>query len=110
VHALLHFFGLDNASGVAYLAWSGIIGDAGLFAAVAAFVFHGTVSYRHKQCEVHRCVRVGRHVTAANHRVCRKHSPTGAPTHAEVIAAHHAAEGGHGRHAAVNATPGGNPA
>jgi hypothetical protein len=70
---------------------SGFAGDLGLLAATAAFVFHGFVSYRHKQCEVRRCPRVVRHTTAAGHRVCRKHHPAGAPTHAEVIAAHKAA-------------------
>lgn len=91
MHWLGHWLGTDNAAGPVYLFLSGFAGDAGLFAAVVAFVFHGTVSYRHKQCEVHRCLRVVRHVTAADHRVCRRHMPGGAPSHAEVIAAHEAA-------------------
>jgi hypothetical protein len=90
-HWLLHFLGLDSASGPAYLAWSGIVGDASLFAATAAFIAHTVISYRHKNCEVHRCWRMVRHTTAAGHRVCRRHMPGGAPTHQEVVTAHEAA-------------------
>lgn len=92
MHWLGHWLGLDNASGPVYLALSGAVGDLGLLAAVAAFTFHSFVSYRRQNCEVHRCPRIVRHTTAAQHRVCRRHMPGGAPTHAEVIAAHHAAK------------------
>lgn len=90
-HWLTHILGLDSATGTPYLAWSGIVGDAGLFATAAAVTVHAVISYRHRQCEVRRCWRIARHVTAASHRTCARHHPDGAPTHAEVIAAHHAA-------------------
>lgn len=91
-HWLLHFLGLDSASGTAYLALSGVVGDLGLFATAIAVTVHAVIGYRHKNCEVHRCPRVAHRTTAAGHRVCGRHAPDSAPTHAEVIAAHHAAK------------------
>lgn len=91
-HWLAHWLGVDSASGPVYLGLSGFVGDLGLFAAAIAITFHAVASCRHKNCEVHRCPRIVRHTTAASHRVCRRHMPGGAPTHAEVIAAHHAAK------------------
>jgi hypothetical protein len=93
MHWLGHWLGTDNAAGPVYLFLSGFAGDLGLLAATAAFTFHGFVSYRHKNCHVHRCVRVGHlAVEGTAWVVCRRHSPTKAPTHAEVVAAHHAAK------------------
>jgi N-acetylmuramoyl-L-alanine amidase len=83
-HSLLHFLGLDSASGAAYLAWSGVLSDIGelvLIGGLYAFV-------RRHNCQVNRCWRLGRHMTAAGHFACRRHSPLPAPTHAEVIDAH----------------------
>jgi hypothetical protein len=74
-----------------YNEWSGFLSCLGLVAASLALVFHAVVSYRHKNCEVHRCPRIVRHTTAAGHRVCRRHMPGGAPTHQDVIDAHNAA-------------------
>lgn len=93
-HWLLHFLGLDSASGTAYLAWSGAVSDIGelvLIGGLYAFV-------RRHNCETRHCWRMGRHATAAGHHVCRRHHPDGAPTHADVIAAHDAARE-RGRHA-----------
>jgi len=93
-HWLLHFFGLDSASGPAYLLWSGALSDLGevvLIGAVYAFV-------RKHNCEVRRCWRLGRHTTDGGHHVCRRHAPTGAPTHQDVIDAHQAARGRHQLH------------
>lgn len=70
---LLHFLGLDSASGPAYLAWSGAGGDLGELAVVGALL---TVVRKHN-CEVRRCWRLGRHKTAAGHQVCRRHHPDG---------------------------------
>jgi hypothetical protein len=85
MHWLLHVLGVDTQQSYAYDAWSGcipaLLTSATISAATAAFL-------RRHNCEVHRCPRLGRHATAAGHRVCRRHSPGGAPTHSEVIAAH----------------------
>lgn len=84
MHFLIHFLGLDNASGQAYLFWSGIGSDLEELALVGALL--GV--YRKHQCEARRCWRIGRHTTAANHVVCHRHAPGGAPSHAEILAAH----------------------
>jgi hypothetical protein len=81
VHLLLHVLGVDDASGRWYLWWSGAGADLGLFA--APFVL-----WRRHNCEVRRCPRLGRHVTAAGHRVCRRHHPDDHLT-ADVVAAAH---------------------
>lgn len=75
---LAHVLGLDNASGVPYLAWSGVGGDLGIIGALLAVV-------RHRNCHVHKCWRVGRHpVAGTTFVVCRRHHPDGAPTAADV--------------------------
>jgi hypothetical protein len=84
MHLFLHFFGLDSASGTAYLAWSGILSDIGEIAIIGGLIG----LYRKHACVVHRCWRIGRHGTAAGHNVCRRHHPDGAPTHSDVIKAH----------------------
>lgn len=81
---LLHFLGLDSASGPAYLAWSGIISDLGevtLAAGLVAFL-------RHRNCHQHRCWRLGRFPVADGRFVtCRKHSPD--PAVQAGVSAHH---------------------
>jgi len=87
-HALSHFFGMDNLSGAQYGFWSGVgsdIGEVGIIGGVATLV-------RHRNCEVHGCLRLGRHTTAAGHHVCRRHNPDGSPSAADVTAAHHDAK------------------
>jgi hypothetical protein len=86
-HGLLHFLGVDDLSGPAYGWWSGAGSDLSELALLGAIV--GLL--RKHNCVVAGCWRLGRHVTAAQHWVCHRHHPDGAPTHAEVIAAHHAA-------------------
>lgn len=76
-----HWLGLDNASGPVYLFWSGFFAATSLFAGVAAFL-------RHRNCEVHRCWRLGRHDTAAGHTVCRRHHPDDRLTAQDVRTAH----------------------
>lgn len=83
-HLLLHWLGLDSASGPAYLAWSGVGSDVAELAIVGSLIG----LYRKHACEVHRCWRIGRHDTAAGHTVCRRHHPDGAPSHQDVIDAH----------------------
>jgi hypothetical protein len=84
---ILNVLGVTNLSGRWYGWWSGAGSDIGEVAIIGGLI---TVVRRHN-CEVHRCWRVGRHHTAAGHAVCRVHSPDGAPTHDDVIAAHRAA-------------------
>lgn len=90
VHLIAHWLGLDNGSGPVYLAWSGFGGDISQLAIIGAVV----AVVRHRNCEVKGCWRMGRHQTAAGHRVCRRHHPDGAPTHRDVIDAHEARKGG----------------
>lgn len=74
---LAHFFGLDNASGPAYLFWSGVGSDITELA-----VLGGLVSlYRKHNCHVKGCPRLGRHLIAGTtYVVCARHHPEGAPT------------------------------
>jgi hypothetical protein len=71
--------------------WSGFgsdLGEATLITAVLAAMTH---TFRVHNCEVHHCWRIGRHSTAANHCVCRKHHPglsNRAPTAQEIVLAH----------------------
>lgn len=84
-HWLLHFLGVDSGSGPAYLFWSGFGANFGEFA-IAGGLF--TLIRKHN-CEVHRCWRLGRHVTAAGQHVCRRHHPDGHLTAEGVRKAHH---------------------
>ena len=92
MHWLQHFLGLDNASGTAYLAWSGFGGDLAELAIVGGLL---TIVRRHN-CHAKRCWRVGRHkVPGTEFICCSRHTPGGAPTHAHILAMHrHAAEKG----------------
>jgi hypothetical protein len=81
IHAIGHVLGLDNPSGAWYLWWSGVGADLGILGAVAG-------AYRRMNCEVHGCWRLGRHATAAGHRVCRLHHPLDKITPDVVAAAH----------------------
>ena len=81
LHTIGHILGLDNASGAWYLWWSGVGADLGILGAVVG-------AYRRVNCEVHGCWRLGRHATAAGHRVCRRHHPLDKITPAVVIEAH----------------------
>lgn len=87
MHWLSHWLGLDNASGALYLWWSGIVGDFSELAIVAGLV---TIIRKH-QCEVHRCLRIGKHRTDAGHSVCRKHHPDDHLTADAVHTAHYRA-------------------
>jgi len=87
IHTLLDWMGLTDASGKPYLFWSGFGADLSEFAIVGAVV--GLL--RRWNCESHGCWRIARHKTAAEHRVCRHHHPAGAPTAADISAAHAAA-------------------
>jgi hypothetical protein len=85
MHWLAHFLGTDNLSGAYYGFWSGAgsdIGELGIVAGLGAMI-------RQRNCEVHGCWRLGRHTTAAGHRVCRRHHPEGHLTAQGVREAHH---------------------
>lgn len=85
MHWLLHFLGLDSASGPAYLAWSGAGGDLGELAIAGALI---AVIRRHN-CHAARCWRIGRHkVPGTDFICCARHTPGGAPTHAHILALH----------------------
>jgi hypothetical protein len=88
-HALLHVLGTDNLSGPEYGWWSGAGSDLSELAIVGALV--GLL--RHRNCEVRRCWRLGRHQTAAGRHVCRKHHPDDHLTAERVIDEHRAALG-----------------
>lgn len=87
IHDILIWFGVTNGSGHAYLAWSGAGSDIGEITIIGGLA----MVLRKHNCEVSGCWRLGRHDTAAGHTVCRRHHPDGAPTHADIVAAHHAA-------------------
>jgi hypothetical protein len=71
---LQHILGLDDASSVPYLAWSGFGADLPIIGALIA------LGRRHN-CHVHGCWRIGRHpVAGTGHVVCRHHHPDGAPS------------------------------
>jgi hypothetical protein len=84
---LAHLLGLDDASGPWYLWWSGVAGNLSLIGAPY-------ILWRHHNCEAHRCPRIGRHRTAAGHRVCRKHHPESHLKPHHITAAHHDTKNG----------------
>ena len=81
IHLIGHWLGLDNASGAPYLWWSGVGADLGMVGTAYALV-------RRLNCEIHGCPRLGRHVTAVGHRLCRRHHPDGPLTVEQAHAAH----------------------
>jgi hypothetical protein len=87
LHAWYAISGANDEGGPVYGSWSGIAGATACFAWVPASI----VIYRHHNCEVHHCWRLGRHQTAAGHRVCRPHHPEPPLTAVAVTAAHKAA-------------------
>jgi hypothetical protein len=83
-HWLYIHFGLGNEQSAYYAFWSGIGSDITEFAIVAGLV----TMVRSRNCEVHQCWRLGRHATAAGHKVCRKHHPDDSLSAQDVIDAH----------------------
>jgi hypothetical protein len=72
LHALSHFFGLDNASGAHYLFWSGIGSDISEIAILGAVIG----IYRRHNCHIKGCARIGKHaVDGTPYVVCAKHHP-----------------------------------
>src|SRR5580698_7102502 len=89
-HWVSYWTGSANIPGIVhnYNFWSGFGSDISEIALVIA-VFTGVIhAYRARNCEVTRCWRIGRHKTAANHRVCRKHHPDDSLSAQDVLEAH----------------------
>lgn len=82
---LSHVLGLDNLSGPFYGWWSGAGSDLGELALVVG----AWTLFRRHNCHAKGCWRIGRHqVEGTPHVVCRKHHPTGEPTHADILRQH----------------------
>lgn len=87
VHWLWFHGGLSDGNSSWYLfpsGWGSIIIPPLLTALPIVWVLA-----RKHNCEVHRCWRLGRHVTAAGQHVCRRHHPDGHLTAQAVREAHH---------------------
>jgi hypothetical protein len=81
-----HVTGADDGSGAWYLWWSGFVGDLVYVGLLAGF-------YRHVNCHVDGCKRIGgHHVPGTSFKVCRKHHPTGGNSAQTVLDAHAAAQ------------------
>lgn len=75
LHALAHFFGIDNLSGPFYGFWSGVGSDVSELAIPGAMY----ALYRRHNCHAHRCWRLGRFPHPDGWTVCHRHHPDGAP-------------------------------
>lgn len=64
-------------SGPYYGFWSGFGSDLGEYVIAGAIIGGVYHALRARNCETHRCWRIGVHRTAAGHRVCKKHNPDG---------------------------------
>ena len=68
-HDIGAFLGLNDASGVSYLFWSGFFADLALFGGALLFI-------RRHQCHVRGCWRFGAHpIAGGTITVCYKHHP-----------------------------------
>jgi hypothetical protein len=63
-----HLIGIESASGATYLFWSGFVGDLAIIWAVVMW-------YRHRNCHVKGCPRLGHADPEHGHPTCRIHSP-----------------------------------
>lgn len=72
-HSGLHYFGIDNTSGPWYGFWSGFGSDLGEITLLGAVI----AAYRHKNCHVKGCPRLG-HIDPAVHApACKRHHSHG---------------------------------
>lgn len=83
-HWLSHFFGLDNGSGPFYGFWSGVGSDIGELALVGAVA--GV--FRHHNCHIKGCWRLGKHPHGP-YKLCAKHHPRVPPLVTEGIVKAH---------------------
>ena len=87
---ILHTLGIDDTAGPWYAFWSGF---GSILERAIELVVLGAILLRHKNCEIHRCWRLGRHpwvdpATGLEHRLCRGHHPLGHLTAIEVKESH----------------------
>lgn len=69
--------GTVNESGPFYGFWSGFGSDIGEVTLIAAVI----ATFRHRNCSVKGCWRLGKNVDGTPHLACHKHHPAhGAPT------------------------------
>lgn len=71
IRFLIHYLGIDSGSGQAYLWWSGAGSDLGYLAIVTGIV----AAYRHHNCTVRHCWRLGKPVKGSPYLACPKHHP-----------------------------------
>lgn len=90
-HWLWVHTGTGNEPGSYYGFWSGFGSDIGELTIVTAIFTSIAHAARVNNCEVHRCWRLGRHSTAAGHKVCRRHHPDDTLTAEQVVTAHNEA-------------------
>ena len=83
-HLILHWFGIDTQQSPFYDFWSGI---GPVLFAMLPFMVMAIVNWRHKNCHVHWCWRIGR-FQAGQWTVCNKHHPDSLPTAEEAAIAH----------------------
>jgi hypothetical protein len=68
---LQRLFGASNTSGVAYGFWSGSVSDISEVALFGALIG----LYRHHNCTVKGCPRIGHHkVEGTNYKTCHRHA------------------------------------
>lgn len=85
-HFLLHWLGLDSASGPVYLALSGFASILERLIELAVIAF---ILLRKHTCHCRGCWRIGRyHAAGGAYVVCSRHNPDGKPDHASIVAAH----------------------
>lgn len=88
MQVLLHIFGLDDGSSPWYLWWSGVGSDISELAIIGAIL----AAFRHKNCHVRGCWRMGAHaIDGTPYVVCRRHHPDvpeGGATLEEIVRAH----------------------
>ena len=77
---LSRLLGLDNGSGPAYLFWSGFGSDLSEIAGLGTIAW---IFYRHHNCHVRGCWRIGR-LPLEGYVVCGRHHPRGAPEPAQL--------------------------
>lgn len=66
LHWLLHVTGIDTQQSPYYDFWSGI-------ATQASIIFAVTAGYRHRNCHVRWCWRLGHIDPETHHPACRRH-------------------------------------
>lgn len=84
MNTLIHILGLDGSG-----YWANFWGGIGNGWVQPPLFLAGYVLYRKHNCHVKGCWRIQRHaVEGTQWVVCKKHHPTGSPTHQEVLDQH----------------------